>query len=142
MDPQANSPDPVSAAMMAAAGKYAAPEDMAQSTVDPVAAAMLAASRGQGTAVSKATANPGSFSGVQVLASMGGGLLGSVVGGYRGPYGLATGKGENRPQRMCGFLRRLTPSTNKATADVMTSPKNPLNWIPMGAKKAGSSRRT
>ena len=138
MDPQANSPDPVSAAMMAAAGKYAAPEDMAQSTVDPVAAAMLAASRGQGTAVSKATANPGSFSAVQALASMGGGLLGSVVGGYRGLYDLATGKGvEQAAEDVRSSQERFTPSTNQATADVMTSPKNPLNWIPMGAKKAG-----
>lgn len=100
---------------------------------DPVDEAMHAASSQEPSNVPR-----GTFSPVQAGAAMVGGAAGAVIGGYRGLWDIATGvPAEQAAQHVKDTEAYFTPTINQATSEALASPKNPLNWIPMGAKKAG-----
>lgn len=80
----------------------------------------------------------GHFNPIGAAAAIGGSALGSVAGGYRGIYDLATGKTpEEAAADVKATQEKLTPKVNKATEEVLNSKYNPLNWIGMAGKYAG-----
>lgn len=117
--------DPVSDAMLM--GTQGATQS------DPVSDAMLAS-----PGVSGQTSDRGHFNIWQAGAAMAGGTLGSVIGGYRGLWDLASGKGvDQATQDVQSSQQRFTPAINQATGEILSSPRNPLTWIPkLGSKAA------
>lgn len=80
----------------------------------------------------------GNFSPIGALATLGGGLIGTPIAGFRGLYDLATGKGgEQAAKDVESTQQAFMPEINQATADVLGSKYNPLNWPGMVAKKGG-----
>lgn len=127
----ANDVDVVDQAMAKASGALVPSED-------EVDAAMLRASQGQG--VKSPTETDDHFSPVQAVAAMAGGTLGSIVGGGRGLWDLATGQGhEKATEDIRASQERFTPTINRATSEALASPKNPLNWIPEAAHGIASA---
>lgn len=117
--------DEVDQAMAKAAGA-------SSPTEDEVDSAMARAATGQGVAAP--ASDKGGFSIKQAVAAMGGGALGSIVGGYRGIWDLASGQGTDKAaEDVRTSQEKFTPSTNRATSEALASGKNPLNWIPNAA---------
>lgn len=80
----------------------------------------------------------GKFSPVQAGLHMASGAVASIGAGYRGLWNLATGKGADAAADAVRDTQdRFTTDTNQTTAEALASDKNPLTWIPKGAKWAG-----
>lgn len=107
------------------------------STEDEVDAAMARASQGVSGPIK---GNEGGFSPVQAVSAMAGGTFGSILGGFRGLWDLASGQGADKATAdIRASQEKFTPSANRETSEVMASGKNPLNWIPNAAKGVASA---
>lgn len=126
-----DSEDEVGQAMLAASGQKSEEDD-------PVGSAMLRAAQGSG--VSAPEKDRGHFSPIQAVSAIAGGTFGSIVGGSRGLWDLATGQGaEKAAEDVRATQTRFSPTINTATSEALASGKNPLNWIPIAARKTAEA---
>lgn len=80
----------------------------------------------------------GHFNPLGAALKLAGSAAGSVAGGYRGLYDVATGKSaEQAAKDVTTTQEALTPTVNPATEEALASKYNPLNWVGMAGKYAG-----